>query len=134
MTHGSGPTTVDGLVAAEWQHEGNVAEGYSDANVGPTSVDIRGWRTTGSVTLDDHAGAAILEDLATVATMKIGYKIPGGATKYVTFAKVNFGEVSELVYPAGDASGPTTRYQVSFEGVYATGNTTPANLVTYGDA
>lgn len=130
--YGAGPTTIDGAVTAEWQHEGNVSDGMSDADVGPTSLDIRGWKTTGKITVDDHAAAVTLEDLATVTLLKFGYKIPGGSTKFVTFAKVNFGNVSEVPYPSGDSTGPTGRFAVDFEGVYTSGDTTPASLVTYG--
>lgn len=134
IKYGAGPTTVDGAIAAEWQHQASVAEGNSDADKGPTSIDLRGWSTTGRITVDNHASAVTLCDLATVTNLKFGYTIPGGSTKFVTFDNVNFGPMSELEYMAGDASGPTTRYQIEFDAVYGASDTGPADIVSYGDS
>lgn len=129
----SGGTTIDGAVAIEWSHEANVAEGTSNAEIGPTSVDIRGWTTRGTITVDDHAQAVALEDAAN-ASLCFRYTTQGGGLRAGRFASVSFGEVSEIEYPAGDSNGPTSRFQVGFVALYGESDTAPASILTTNGA
>src|SRR5438552_1850201 len=120
---------IPGAVAVEWKHEAQVAEGMSDGDIGPTSVDIRGWKTSGTLTVDSQDMGAALEDLPNSSAV-FGYLTAGGTPKTATFTSVSWGEVSEVDHPAGDSSGPTTRFTVGFEALYGASDTKPANILT----
>ncbi len=116
------PVQVAGVVQGGFRIERNAAQGQSDGQVGPTSMDQRTVAVMGFLLLEDEDEYDRILTLDN-KTLQLVYVKSGGTTGNINLDKAIFTEAPDYPIPAVNDRGKVARYRLNFEGVFNSADT-----------